>query len=74
MSPGIVELKKVPNCAHLVISRNIYGEFSLWYVVFNHLEGMSYYISIILVILNIKFDNTWFIVLFSDVFVILHRK
>ncbi|XP_073219859.1 uncharacterized protein [Cicer arietinum] len=30
MSPGIVELKKVPKCAHLVVGRNICGEFSLW--------------------------------------------
>ncbi|CAJ2636399.1 unnamed protein product [Trifolium pratense] len=30
MSPGIVELKRVPRCAHLVVGRNIYGEFSLW--------------------------------------------
>ncbi|XP_058744306.1 uncharacterized protein LOC131616867 [Vicia villosa] len=29
-SPGIVELKRVPKCAHLVVGRNIYGEFSLW--------------------------------------------
>ncbi|CAJ2637524.1 unnamed protein product [Trifolium pratense] len=29
-SPGIVELKRVPRCAHLVVGRNIYGEFSLW--------------------------------------------
>ncbi|XP_058747665.1 uncharacterized protein LOC131620558 isoform X2 [Vicia villosa] len=30
MSPGIVELKRVPQCAHLVVGRNIYGDFSLW--------------------------------------------
>ncbi|KAI5419480.1 hypothetical protein KIW84_043596 [Lathyrus oleraceus] len=30
MSPGIVELKRVPKCAHLVVGRNTYGEFSLW--------------------------------------------
>lgn len=39
MSPGIVELKKVPKCAHLVVGRNICGEFSLWYVVFFILKG-----------------------------------
>ncbi|KAL5063273.1 hypothetical protein RYX36_025010 [Vicia faba] len=30
LSTGIVELKRVPKCAHLVLGRNIYGEFSLW--------------------------------------------
>ncbi|CAK8532948.1 unnamed protein product [Lathyrus sativus] len=30
MSPGIVELKRVPKCAHLVVGRNVYGDFSLW--------------------------------------------
>ncbi|CAJ1941922.1 unnamed protein product [Sphenostylis stenocarpa] len=29
-SPGIVELKKVPKCTHLVVGHNSYGEFSLW--------------------------------------------
>ncbi|XP_019422414.1 PREDICTED: uncharacterized protein LOC109332026 [Lupinus angustifolius] len=28
--PGIVELKRVPKCAHLVVGRNSFGEFSLW--------------------------------------------
>ncbi|CAL0330840.1 unnamed protein product [Lupinus luteus] len=30
ISPGIVELKRVPKCAHLVVGRNSFGEFSLW--------------------------------------------
>lgn len=38
--PGIVELKRVPKCAHLVVGRNSFGEFSLWYVGFNYSEGV----------------------------------
>ncbi|KAI4357999.1 hypothetical protein L6164_001908 [Bauhinia variegata] len=30
ISPGIVELKKVPKCANLVVGRDCFGEFSLW--------------------------------------------
>ncbi|XP_061995172.1 uncharacterized protein LOC133713061 isoform X3 [Rosa rugosa] len=30
ISPGIVELKRIPNCTHLIVSHNGYGEFSLW--------------------------------------------
>ncbi|KAF3431610.1 hypothetical protein FNV43_RR26341 [Rhamnella rubrinervis] len=30
ISPGIVELKSIPKCAHLVIGHNGLGEFSLW--------------------------------------------
>ncbi|XP_057420593.1 uncharacterized protein LOC130714687 isoform X2 [Lotus japonicus] len=30
ISPGIVELKRVPKCAHLVVGHSISGEFSLW--------------------------------------------
>ncbi|XP_027346611.1 uncharacterized protein LOC113858262 [Abrus precatorius] len=33
MSPGIVELKKVPKCTHLVVGYNSCGEFSLWDIV-----------------------------------------
>ncbi|XP_024192657.1 uncharacterized protein LOC112196523 isoform X3 [Rosa chinensis] len=30
ISPGIVELKRIPNCTHLIVGHNGYGEFSLW--------------------------------------------
>ncbi|TKY75463.1 nucleus protein [Spatholobus suberectus] len=30
VSPGIVELKRVPKCTHLVVGHNSCGEFSLW--------------------------------------------
>ncbi|KAK7360635.1 hypothetical protein VNO77_02643 [Canavalia gladiata] len=30
ISPGIVRLKRIPKCTHLVIGHNSYGEFSLW--------------------------------------------
>ncbi|KAK7386642.1 hypothetical protein VNO78_26976 [Psophocarpus tetragonolobus] len=29
-SPGIVELKRVPKCSHLVVGHNSCGQFSLW--------------------------------------------
>ncbi|KAL2344234.1 hypothetical protein Fmac_005519 [Flemingia macrophylla] len=32
-SPGIVELKRVPKCAYLVVGHNSCGEFSLWDIV-----------------------------------------
>ncbi|XP_048319035.1 uncharacterized protein LOC107429040 isoform X1 [Ziziphus jujuba] len=30
ISPGIVELKRIPKCDHLVVGHNGFGEFSLW--------------------------------------------
>ncbi|XP_068326514.1 uncharacterized protein [Pyrus communis] len=30
ISPGIVELKGIPNCTHIVVGHNGCGEFSLW--------------------------------------------
>ncbi|XP_050129574.1 uncharacterized protein LOC126606259 isoform X1 [Malus sylvestris] len=30
ISPGIVELKRTPNCTHIVVGHNGCGEFSLW--------------------------------------------
>ncbi|KAI9105096.1 hypothetical protein K1719_022812 [Acacia pycnantha] len=30
ISPGIVELKRIPKCTHLVVAFNSVGEFSLW--------------------------------------------
>lgn len=45
ISPAIVELKRVPKCAHLVVCRNIRGDFSLWYVVFVYFEETPYYID-----------------------------
>ncbi|KAL2576486.1 hypothetical protein AAZV13_16G079900 [Glycine max] len=30
VSPGIMELKRVPKCTHLVVGHNSRGEFSLW--------------------------------------------
>ncbi|XP_020416377.1 uncharacterized protein LOC18791472 isoform X3 [Prunus persica] len=30
ISPGIVELKRIPNCTHIVVGHNGFGEFSLW--------------------------------------------
>ncbi|XP_050373317.1 uncharacterized protein LOC126790971 isoform X2 [Argentina anserina] len=30
ISPGIVDLKRIPNCTHLLVGHNGYGEFSLW--------------------------------------------
>lgn len=30
ISPGIVELKRIPKCSHLVVAFNSVGEFSLW--------------------------------------------
>ncbi|KAK4263611.1 hypothetical protein QN277_029000 [Acacia crassicarpa] len=30
ISPGIVELKRIPKCTHLVVAFNCVGEFSLW--------------------------------------------
>lgn len=32
ISPGIVELKRIPNSTHLIVGHNGYGDFSLWYV------------------------------------------
>lgn len=32
ISPGIVELKRIPDCTHLIVGHNGYGDFSLWYV------------------------------------------
>ncbi|KAL6192894.1 hypothetical protein ACLB2K_033980 [Fragaria x ananassa] len=30
ISPGVVDLKRIPNCTHLIVGHNGYGEFSLW--------------------------------------------
>ena len=30
VSPGIVEIKKIPKCTSLVLGHNGFGEFSLW--------------------------------------------
>ncbi|RDY07456.1 hypothetical protein CR513_08429, partial [Mucuna pruriens] len=39
VSPGIVELKRVPKCPHLVVGHNSCGEFSLWYAISFTLKG-----------------------------------
>uniref|UniRef100_A0A7N0UGT5 Uncharacterized protein n=1 Tax=Kalanchoe fedtschenkoi TaxID=63787 RepID=A0A7N0UGT5_KALFE len=31
ISPCAVELKQIPNCSHLVVGHNCFGEFGLWY-------------------------------------------
>lgn len=32
ISPGIVELMRIPDCTHIVVGHDGFGEFSLWYV------------------------------------------
>lgn len=32
VSPGIMELKRIPKCTSLVVGHNGFGEFSIWYV------------------------------------------
>ena len=39
VSPGIMELKRVPKCTHLVVGHNSRGEFSLWYSISLTLKG-----------------------------------
>lgn len=40
ISPGIVKLKRVPKCTHLVIGHSSFGEFSLWYAISFTLKGL----------------------------------
>lgn len=42
-SPSIVDLKRIPNCAHLVVGWNGFGEFCLWYVLFHSSKGLCVY-------------------------------
>ncbi|KAJ0094151.1 hypothetical protein Patl1_16657 [Pistacia atlantica] len=41
--PCIVELKKIPNSASLVVGHNGFGEFGLWYVASEFLSSLGYF-------------------------------
>lgn len=34
ISPCVVELKRIPNCASLIVGHNGFGEFAVWYAAY----------------------------------------
>lgn len=63
--PCIVELKKIPNSASLVVGHNGFGEFGLWYVASEFLSSLVFH-EYCLLLLNVIRITVYFLSLLDD--------